>query len=220
MRFDAIIFDLDGTLIDSAPSILASFRLVLEEAGISPRAPLTPSLIGPPLRQTLTTISGIDPGPRLEELAAAFARIYDSTGYRATAVYPGIPELLQELAGAGVPLAIATNKRRVPTLKILEHFRWVDYFRRVGTLDTPTPPHADKGALITTLLADLDLEPRRTLYVGDKREDGEAADANGLPFLAVAWGYGTWAAAHMPANWQLAATAAAARAQIAGGDCR
>ena len=204
MCFDAIIFDLDGTLIDSAPSILASFRLVLEEAGISPQVPLTPSLIGPPLRQTLTTISGIAPGPLLDELAAAFARIYDSTGYRATVVYTGVPELLQELAGAGVVLAIATNKRRVPTLKILEHFGWDGYFGRVGTLDTPTPPHADKGALIAALLADLDLEPRRTLYVGDKSEDGEAADANGMNFIAAGWGYGRWEQPSLPGHWKYA----------------
>lgn len=200
----AIIFDLDGTLIDSAPSILASFRLVLKEVGITPRAPLTPSLIGPPLRQTLTAISGIEPGPQLEEMAAAFARIYDSDGYLATVVYPGVPELLQELAGAGVPLAIATNKRRVPTLKILEYFGWGGYFRRVGTLDTPAPPHADKSALIADLLADLGLEPRRTLYVGDKREDGEAADANGMNFIAAGWGYGRWEQSSLSDHWEYA----------------
>lgn len=224
-RLHAVIFDLDGTLIDSAPSILESFRLVLDEAGLMPQVPLNAALIGPPLRQTLAKITGLAAGAQLEELAASFQRIYDSDGYRATRVYPGVEALLAALAASGIALAIATNKRRTPTLKILQHFGWERYFRLVGTLDTPIPPHADKAALIRTLLDELGTTAPSSLYLGDKLEDGEAAAANAIPFLAAAWGYGDWSSTPMPQGWGVAQNPEAAQKLIsaqlertAGGD--
>jgi phosphoglycolate phosphatase len=213
-RCNAVIFDLDGTLIDSAPSILESFRLVLLEAGLTPQVALDAALIGPPLRQTLMKITGIPAGDELESLAKTFQRIYDNDGYRATDAYPGVADLLSLLAGNGLPVAIATNKRRTPTLKILSYFGWGDYFRQVGTIDTPNPSHADKATLIRSLLAELKLDARQTLYVGDKYEDGEAAAANGMPFIAVGWGYGEWDEATMPSGWGLARTLQDLSAQL------
>lgn len=213
-QVSAVIFDLDGTLIDSAPSIIESFRLVLLEAGLTPQVALDAALIGPPLRQTLMKITGLPAGNELEGLVGSFQRIYDNDGYRATDVYPGIGDLLSVLADNDVPVAIATNKRRTPTLKILSYFGWCDYFRQVGTLDTPNPPHADKATLIRSLLAELELDARQTLYVGDKYEDGEAAAANGMPFIAVDWGYGEWDRAAMPRGWKLARTLQELAAQL------
>lgn len=211
----AILFDLDGTLIDSAPSILATFRLVLDEAGLTPQVPLDATLIGPPLRQTLMKITGLAAGAELEGLAASFQRIYDSDGYRATRIYPGVEALIAALAASDVPLAIATNKRRTPTLKILQHFGWERFFRLVGTLDTPIPPHADKAALIRSLLDELGSPAAASLYLGDKHEDGAAAAANAIPFVGVAWGYGDWEVATLPPGGHLAQTPAAAQALIA-----
>jgi phosphoglycolate phosphatase-like HAD superfamily hydrolase len=61
----------------------------------------------------------------------------------------------------------------------------------------------DKAALIAYLLEEMFLDAQKTLYVGDKWEDGEAATANGMPFIAVDWGYGQWAEATMPSGWCL-----------------
>ena len=198
-----LIFDLDGTLIDSAPAILQCFKAVLDEAGILPVVPFDSSLIGPPLRQTLMKLTGLPAGDDLEQLAQGFQRIYDGEGYKSTQVYAGVEELLSTCATLGARMAIATNKRRVPTLKILEHFGWNGYFMQVGTLDGMGVAHADKAALIAWLLKEMQADSRASVYIGDKWEDGEAAAANNMTFVAVDWGYGQWDAALMPKEWSL-----------------
>ena len=200
----AIIFDLDGTLIDSAPSILASFARALEAVGLEPLCPLDSSLIGPPLRQTLTNLTGVTDSATLDLLTAHFKASYDSEGYKESRLYPGIPELLATLHAAGVTLAIATNKRRVPTVKIVEHFGWGHLFRLVGTLDSPERPHADKGALIAAIVDEMGIDARSSVYIGDKWEDGNAATVNGMMFIAAGWGYGNWNSTQLPDGWTYA----------------
>lgn len=198
-----VIFDLDGTLIDSAPGILTCFARILHDTGIKPLLPLDDKLIGPPLRQTLKMLTGRDADGELDGLVERFKEIYDTEGCRASRVYEGVADLLDALHSGKIPMAIATNKRRVPTLKILKYLGWEQYFPIVGTLDMCSPPHPDKGSLIGYLLRVLGVDARATLYVGDKREDGEAAQANGMPFVAAGWGYGEWDSARMPKGWRL-----------------
>jgi phosphoglycolate phosphatase len=200
--FDAIIFDLDGTLIDSSPSILSCFGHVLTEAGLQPLVPLSDSLIGPPLRQTLISLTGLTDNTLLERLVDSFKECYDTEGYKASKVYDGIEVLLERLTKYELPLAIATNKRRVPTMKILEHLGWTEYFRVVGTLDMLVPPHTNKAALIRFLFNEIGVPVEASLYVGDKWEDGEAAAANDMAFCAAGWGYGEWDVADLPLGWQ------------------
>ena len=199
--YQAVIFDLDGTLIDSAPSILKSFGSALQRAGIEPLRPLDGSLIGPPLRQTLSNLTGISEAATLDTLTDYFKESYDSEGYRSTLVYDGVAQLLAFLAGEGVPLAIATNKRELPTLKILEFLGWRGYFSRVGAPDSASPPYPNKAALIASVLGDMGVDGAASLYVGDTLGDGEAAQANRMPFLAAGWGYGSWEAPTTLSNW-------------------
>lgn len=201
--YRSVLFDLDGTLIDSAPGILACFSRVLEEANLQPVVPLSNSLIGPPLRQALKSLTGLPEGEALEGLAVSFREIYDAEGHAGTRVYPGVEDLLARLASEGIPLAIATNKRRTPTLKIVEQLGWKQLFRIVGTLDTPSIPHAGKGALLGWVVDQIGADAGTSLYLGDKWEDGEAAAANGMPFFAAGWGYGDWDGVAMPADWRL-----------------
>lgn len=206
MKRDAcksIIFDLDGTLIDSSSSILECFERVLREANLQPALPFDNSLIGPPLRQTLMNLTGLPAGDQLERLATCFREIYDTEVYRATRAYPGVDDILSNLASQGIPMAIATNKRLTPALKILEHFGWGEYFRIVGTLDAPGNHHADKASLLKSMLAETQADAKTVHYMGDKWEDGEAAMANGMPFIAAGWGYGDWDKVEMPADWLL-----------------
>jgi len=195
--WQAVIFDLDGTLINSSPSILNCFKSVLHEAGLQPRVPLNDSLIGPPLRQTIINLSGVTGSDLLDRLVENFKSCYDTEGYKATCVYEGVETMLSYLSAMEIPLAIATNKRRIPALKILEQLGWGKYFHIVGTLDTPATPHANKAALIKFLLNEIGVTGERSLYVGDKTEDGEAAAANNMSFCAAGWGYGEWNEAEM-----------------------
>ena len=204
LPFQAVIFDLDGTLIDSAPGILYGFESALKRAGIKPLVPISTSLIGPPLRQTLATLTGVNIETELDALIEFFKDSYDSNGYQTTRVYDGVEELLAFFANKQIPMAIATNKRKVPTLKILKFLGWESYFQETGTLDSTTPPYPDKAVLINTLLNKLGVAAATSVYIGDTRGDGEAAEANLMPFIAVGWGYGKWQLETMKDGWHYA----------------
>jgi len=213
-RTPHILFDLDGTLIDSAPAILASFREAFAQTGITPAMCIDESVIGPPLTETLQLLSGSDDPVRVAQLAEAFKASYDSEGYQATAAYAGVGPLLADLAAAGLTLSIATNKRIRPTRLILEHLGWAGFFAHVYALDLFTPRLPDKAAMIARLLADQNIAQDQAIYIGDRSEDGESADANGLPFVAVTWGYGSLNADEMRTDWRVAAQPAALAALL------
>ena len=189
-RKPLLIFDLDGTLIDSAPSILSSLVMVLNEAGVAARVPFSSSLIGPPLQETLSTLTGVEDPHVIRTYVESFKRFYDGDGYKQTLIYPGIAEMLTELRSSGFALHLATNKRHAPTRLILDHFGWSSLFQSVYALDMYDPRLPDKGALLKCLLEERGLSPVGALYIGDKTEDGLAAEQNDLEFIGVKWGYG------------------------------
>jgi phosphoglycolate phosphatase len=184
-----ILFDFDGTLIDSAPSILISFAAVVQQHGITPLVPLDSQLIGPPLLPTLARISGVSAPDALEAMAATFKTNYDTEGYRHTAVYPGVDAALNALAQRAT-LYIVTNKRIHPTRLIIDHLGWAALFNGVYAQDAFEPPLLSKAAVIGEVLAKHGIDPADALYIGDRAEDGEAATANGLAFAWATWGYG------------------------------
>jgi phosphoglycolate phosphatase len=185
-----IIFDLDGTLIDSAPSILGAFKQVLKQFSYTPIRPLNSDLIGPPLRQTLQEVSGESDPEKLTLLVDAFKRSYDKEGYALSTSYDGIPEMLESLALTGKSLHIATNKRLIPAERILQFFEWEKYFKTVYAIDKTTPAYSNKAHMIESMLSDQGLQSKNCVYIGDRLEDGEAAISNRLPFIYVGWGYG------------------------------
>ncbi len=186
----AILFDFDGTLIDSAPSILASFAAALQHTGLKAAVPLTPSLIGPPLLTTVGTLLGTNDESTRERFAAAFREQYDLAGYRHTVAYDGVPALLKGLHEAGIHLYIVTNKRIAPTRRILAHLRWEHWFRGVYALDALEPPALNKKSLVREVLQRESLRPADTWMVGDSAEDQSSAEGNALRFFAACWGYG------------------------------
>lgn len=208
-RYLHVLFDLDGTLIDSAPAILASYREAFAAAGRTSVVPIDAGIVGPPLLETLEMLTGsIDPA-LIAELAAHFKASYDTTGYLQTAAYEGVGAMLARLATGGCRLAIATNKRLHPTRLILQHLGWAAHFDAVYALDMFEPRLPDKATMIARLLADRSIPRDAAVYVGDRSEDGESADANHLPFLAATWGYGSLEAAEMAPHWRAVASPAA-----------
>ncbi len=186
----AILFDFDGTLIDSARSILAGLGRALASQGIQPVVPLSPSLIGPPLPRTLATLAGSADPALIERLAAAYRDEYDSVGYRQTDVYPGVDAMLEALSAADVALHIVTNKRIRPTRLIIDHLGWQRHFRGIYALDALEPAAVDKTALVRAVMQRESLTTATTWMVGDSADDRRAALGNGLRFLAASWGYG------------------------------
>jgi phosphoglycolate phosphatase len=184
------LFDLDGTLIDSAPSILECYRQVLDQFSIKSKLPLEDNLIGPPLSETLRLISGVSDENLIAEMTAAFKTHYDTTGVEQSIAYPGIEELLQKLHTQNHKLYIVTNKRIEAARKIIDFMNWSAYFAGVYAQDAFIPSLPSKTAVIGHVLSTHHISKTDALYIGDRIEDGEAAHANGLKFAWVTWGYG------------------------------
>jgi phosphoglycolate phosphatase len=196
--FRSIIFDLDGTLIDSRAAILDAFGKALAAQSIEPRIPWAAIRIGPPLTETLRELVGDSDETLLDALAEQFKAHYDTSGYRASEVFGGVQELLDALAAAGARCFLATNKRIAPTRLILSHLQWEQHFRDVYALDRETPRLRDKATMLARLLTAHALAVEDTIYVGDTPEDEAAAAVNGLHFAAVTWGYGKFATTTSP----------------------
>jgi phosphoglycolate phosphatase len=187
-----IIFDLDGTLIDSAPGITASMKHAWASIVRDEPFPEDRFHIGPPLLQT---VARLGPARSTEEhlaIAAAFRAHYDSGDFASTLPFTGVVEALSKLANLGIPLAIATNKRRLPTLTIVR--RWFpERFQRIACLDAVWPDDGtqpgSKAAMLGWLAASAGVTPDRAIMVGDAASDVTAARTVGMRSIAVTWGY-------------------------------
>jgi phosphoglycolate phosphatase len=191
---DTIIFDFDGTLIDSAVGILATFSAVLNAAGIKPTVPLDARLIGPPLLPTMSKLVGPVEPEKLDALVEDFKLRYADIGVARTPAYPAAESTLKQLTASGKTLYLATNKRAQPTLALLAKFGWSRHFRRVYCIDSHQPAFNDKTAMLRQLLSENHLPAERALYVGDTRGDYLSASACGIKFVAAQWGYEDWQA--------------------------
>jgi phosphoglycolate phosphatase len=196
-----LIFDLDGTLIDSAPSILASFEKVVVDSGYKLLVPLHVNLIGPPLKNTLSRITGLHEEEKLLPLIDAFKSHYDDLGLRSTQPFPCMTNMLKQLQARGAKLHVATNKRARPTRSIIELLGWNGLFLSVYTQDRTTPGYVDKSVMLECQLRENKIDVANAIYIGDTREDGVAAAANRLHFIAVDWGYGNFDAWPNVASW-------------------
>jgi phosphoglycolate phosphatase len=185
-----IIFDLDGTLIDSSPGILASFGRILAAHGLQPAVKLDASLIVPPLADALRLVSGIQNERQLARLAAAFKDDYDTMGYCGTELFPGVAEGLTQLAQHGARLFIVTNKRMVPTHRILQSLGFAQLFTGIHTRDETEPPAPSKSVVTRRALSHHRINLPRAFFVGDSEEDAVAARENGLAFIHARYGYG------------------------------
>lgn len=189
MDSSAIIFDLDGTLVDSSTGILMSLETALRDEGICPLVPLSNSLIGPPLLDILLAIC---PNPTIEtidRLSVSFKNDYDTHGCISTDPFPGVYEMLTALSADNISLHIATNKRIYPTLKILDALGWSGLFDQVLSPDSYSPNLPSKAAILANLIEEASLSPLNCCYIGDRLDDYNAALEIGIPFVLAEWGF-------------------------------
>ena len=193
----SIIFDLDGTLIDSQESILNTIRIALNESGLEAQIPVTKELIGPPLIETLSKITAVKDSLALNAVANKFKQHYDGVGYRDSVAYSGIQHLLESLHNHGYALYVATNKRLIPTKKIVDYLSWGSLFSAVYSIDlNAEKPFKNKGEMISALLRNELIDPKSAIYIGDRDEDYGAAKENCMPCILVDWGYGAKMSKH------------------------
>lgn len=188
MRFDCVIFDLDGTLLDTSPDILDCLAKAYEKTTGSVPPGLTVSAVGPSLSEMIRFLTPELSEEQLETVTSNFRASYDSSSYPKTKPYPGMLRLLKELSGRAT-LLVATNKRRTPTLRILD-LMGMTCFKDIMTFDTEPGKKLEKSQSILILLERWKLEGAKTAYVGDTAADILAAKKAGVSAIAITWGYG------------------------------
>jgi HAD superfamily hydrolase (TIGR01549 family) len=186
-RPQLVIFDLDGTLTDSADGVVASFRHALATIGAKvPDGDLAERVVGPPMHHTLASM-GL--GERADEAISAYRADYTSRGWAMNSVYVGVPQLLADLRAAQIRLAVATSKAEPVARRILDHFGLTDHFDVIAGASIDGT-RASKADVVAYALSQLGTLPERVLMVGDRAHDVEGAAAHGIATVVVGWGYG------------------------------
>lgn len=190
---EAILFDLDGTLIDSAPDIAAALNEVFARRGLPPfDLPAVKRMIGGGLPKLIEralaahSISEPDPQPIVAEAAATYA----SHATELTALFDGVADALGDFQRAGIMMAVCTNKRQDLTDIILRDLGIAGYFGAVVGARDGLPLKPDPASLILALNA-LGVPAARAVMVGDFGADTGAAKAAGMPVILATFGYST-----------------------------
>jgi len=188
-----VIFDLDGTLVDSIPGIAWSVDAALRSCGLAPAERDLAPLIGPPVRDILAAVAGVTEPDLLDRLERGFRSSYDSAGWRLTVCQPGVREMLSQLLAVGVELWLVTNKPALSTAMILFELHLDGFFREVVSRDSRAPVFAAKSEMLIDLLERHAIGREACLMAGDTMEDWRAAEAAGIPCVLVPHGYGSGA---------------------------
>lgn len=198
-RFQLYLFDLDGTLVDSATDICSAVRQALAEAGVDGLSePYLRSFIGHHLFDLFREVLPASTQQDHERLLARYRAIYLARRHASTRVYPGVEETLTSLGGLK---STATTKSSETARQVLELFGLARHFHHVqGTDGFPSKPAPD---VILKSLERLGVRPEDCLLVGDAAPDMEAGRRAGVRTCAVTWGYGDLEAmrAHQPDFW-------------------
>ncbi len=188
-NFSDIIFDLDGTLVDSKPGLLNALIFVLDQMGIDMDAEeVIDQLIGPPIQQGMKEILQFTP-PQIEVSARLFREYYGQRGMFEGEVYPGMLILLEELKSQGCRLYVATSKQKAYISGILQHFDLDQYFDDVEAADGKELQ--TKAELITLLMDRNRISPsHQVVMIGDTKFDVVGGKANQISTVAVGYGFG------------------------------
>jgi phosphoglycolate phosphatase len=193
-----VLLDLDGTISDSSAGIARSLQYAFVACGhVAPTDAAVRTIIGPPFEVGLPTL-GLPIGdvPRVVD---AYRERYETIGLFENEVYPGVTEMLDELAGAGFVISLATAKPQPTAVRIIEHFGFASYFTlQAGATAELGSGRRTKADVIAWALGELGLTGTPTgrisqpvVMVGDRHHDVDGARANGIPCIGVTWGFGS-----------------------------
>lgn len=199
--FRTVVFDLDGTIADTAPDLSAALNVALRAVG---RAPVSleavRGMIGHGtralLRNGLAATGGADDA--LTDIAyPVLMRHYEEHICDATRPYPGVEQAFDDLAGRGIALGLCTNKPRAPTLALLDALGWRSRFAAIVAGDTLAACKPDAAPL---LLAIERAGGGPTIFVGDSIVDVQTARAAGVPSIVVGFGFADRPASELGAD--------------------
>ena len=183
-----MIFDFDGTLVDSEKAIYECFQNITSTLAPERINYAKNILIGPPLRDTASEILGPENKNQLDKFIELFIQMHDEQVIQHTKPYPNVIKVLKKVNDKNIPMAVATNKRLAPTKKLINHFGWEDYFHFIECSDSQSQIR-NKDAMIQDII-----NQNKVFYgsyfFGDTVNDGLSANLNQLPFIKASYGYG------------------------------
>ncbi len=192
MKTRLVIFDLDGTLVDTLADLATAMNVVLSRAGY----PTHPTAdyrfkvgngVAKLVERALPEAARRQPAIVADTLQQ-FLDYYNRHDMEATAPYDGIPELLRQLRDQGLKLAVASNKPHAAAVEIVHHYFGQDLFDCVYG-QRPGAPVKPDPTIVHDILHALDVPAEQTLYVGDSAVDMETARRGGLTSVGVLWGF-------------------------------
>lgn len=186
--FDAVLFDVDGTLIHSSPGILGTMRYTFEKWGISLPESELKTFFGPPLRRTFGRY--ISDAEQVEQAVNTYRSYYHEKGQYQCTLFPGVLQMLEQLRDAGVTMCTATSKPVQVVQPMLQRLGLEPYFAMVGgaSLDARLDT---KEAVVRDVLSQPFMQGKRALMVGDRKDDVQGGLACGLPVAGILYGYGS-----------------------------
>ena len=186
---DHLIFDLDGTLVDSAESIKGALIESCKVNNIEPIIPISEIKIGPPLDEIIRSILPYEENSRHDLFKKTFVELYDRKFCKKCILYHGVIDALSK-AAVNVDLFLVTNKRIIPTIKILRHHNMVHTFKAIIGCDSVENNTFSKAKSINYLINKYDLSASDCTYFGDTEGDAVACCESDIDFIYVSWGYG------------------------------
>lgn len=185
-----LLFDLDGTLVDSGDGITRCLAHALESVGYQPPPRLQlERFIGPSLQDSLAILLETDDSGLLDASVNAYRERYSEIGWNESVVYPGAHECLSVLRSQGLRLVLATSKPEVYATRIVDAFGLARHFDALYGSEL-SGERAHKPALLAHLLASEGIDAGASLMIGDREHDVRGARANRIRAIAVSWGYG------------------------------
>jgi len=191
MRYTHILFDLDGTLTDSGPGIMNGFEYAIKKMGGDPgeRSGLR-RFVGPPLEESFGKMLGYSPEDTVKAIVTYREYYFQMGGVLENEVYPGVTELLEDLKGMGLHLAVATSKFIKGTGIVLDHFDLGKYFDVIGCGNDEN--RKEKIDIIRYVIKEYGISDlSKVLMVGDRHYDINAARQIGIDSVGVLYGYGS-----------------------------
>lgn len=189
MKYKTALFDFDGTLMDTSRGILYCAKRTIEDMGFElPDDTTLRKFIGPPLKLSFVGVCGMN-DEQATKAVQHYRERYAEEGMLEADIYPGMEKLLQNLGNAGMTCAVASVKMEKIVRKTLAHFDLTGYFDAI--CGAPEDINIkDKEAIVKEAVSRTNSSPEDCILIGDSDYDAKGAQAAGIDFCAVLWGFG------------------------------
>ena len=188
MNKSAVLFDLDGTLLDTTEGVLESTVHAAASLGCDPLPHETMlRFVGPPIQESFMRYYGMDMA-RAQEAANRFRDYYKENALFKAKPYPGLVETLKALSGSGIAIGVATYKREDYAIQVLRHFGIAPYCKSMHGADNFN--RLTKADIVEMCIGELGADKKEIVLVGDTEHDAVGAANAGVDFIGVTFGFG------------------------------